>query len=68
MEGALQSNNSLHDSPPSKVSFNFTPIKARSSQDLTQKVAPVFAPVPQSPTTTFMEKEIDHIPVSGGHI
>ena len=63
MEGTMQGKGTLHESPPSKVSFNFTPIKAKSSQDLSQKVAPVFAPVPQSPTSTIVGKEIDGVMV-----
>ena len=65
MDEALQSNGSLNESPTPKVSFNFTPIKAKSSQDLSQKVAPVFASVPQSPTTTIIDKETDLVMVRG---
>ncbi|XP_065064255.1 septin-7-like isoform X3 [Rhopilema esculentum] len=51
------SNGDAIDASNGKVSFNFTPIRARSAQDLSQKLAPAFAPVPQSPTTPIMFQE-----------
>ena len=58
MDDPRLSNSDHTEATPSKVSFNFTPLKTRSSQDLSQKVAPVFAQVPASPSSPIIQPKM----------
>ena len=58
MDGPRLSNGDHTEATPSKVSFSFTPLKTRSSQDLSQKVAPVFAQVPASPSSPIIQPKM----------